>query len=414
MQQQNDQLPELTQEQKVALYSKEVDGQAFGELISLPGLFGKNKLRVENARLYTDAQLKAVELVDMKTVDVSFMETLMVPVVELRSLLTEAKKEIEEDRKPHTQKMDAIKSLFTSLEKDFDALTSRVKSIQDKWELEKLDRHKKAEEEKARAIQKAQDKIRLVATLKTGMLSWFATMLVNEVQKMSDAFYEKTAEDLPVFGESLRRWEPFFDTEVMIIIRDGINVSSNLHTLEEINIFRIDAIGELNTTFASDWSEKIREERDRLIDLIPSRIAELKEGNEKAAAERIEREKAALASEITSSASDKAEVISMNAESDKMAVVFEESAKAEIIAPAAKGSVKKKKYAPTTHKAFAAILQQWVSKDMALLTIDELTKKLSFMITAANKRLNEGETLEATGLNIVDDISTRSTKSVAA
>jgi hypothetical protein len=47
---------------------------------------------------------------------------------------------------------------------------------------------------------------------------------------------------------------------------------------------------------------------------------------------------------------------------------------------------------------------------MNKLTIEELSKKLSFMVTAANEDLNKDITLEADGLTVEEDYTTRSTR----
>jgi len=55
-----------------------------------------------------------------------------------------------------------------------------------------------------------------------------------------------------------------------------------------------------------------------------------------------------------------------------------------------------------------AIIQYWVVNHMNMMTVEELTKKFSFMLTAANKDLGKGTTIE--GVPTVQDFSTRTTK----
>jgi hypothetical protein len=50
---------------------------------------------------------------------------------------------------------------------------------------------------------------------------------------------------------------------------------------------------------------------------------------------------------------------------------------------------------------------------MSSMTLQELQTKLSFMRTAADKALNEGTVIEADGLEVVEDYSTRASRKTA-
>ena len=166
---------------------------------------------------------------------------------------------------------------------------------------------------------------------------------------------------------------------------------------------------------SKDFVETITAERDRLIALVPARIEELKRSASdaeaaKAAAERIAKEKEERDAELAKAAAGRIQAVESEANANKMANAFEHAA----IAPSVQvssGTVQKKKYAPATPKEFIPIIQWWVANTMPFLTIDELNKKLSFMLTAANKALNEGTKIE--GVKTVDDFSTRTSRKKA-
>jgi hypothetical protein len=56
------------------------------------------------------------------------------------------------------------------------------------------------------------------------------------------------------------------------------------------------------------------------------------------------------------------------------------------------------------------MLQSFVKHDLATMTLEEVQKKLGFVRTACEGRLNRGETIEAEGLKVEDDYSTRTRK----
>ena len=114
--------------------------------------------------------------------------------------------------------------------------------------------------------------------------------------------------------------------------------------------------------------------------------------------------------ELDAQAINMQQAATATAEMDKLNNLYETTAAQPAIA-LSKGTTVKKKYNPTTHQAMVAIISRWVAKDMGLLTMEELTKKLSFMITAANRALNIGETLVAEGLFIEEDMTVRGKRS---
>jgi hypothetical protein len=214
-----------------------IDDEQFGKLIELPSLYEKNLAIANKAKLYIDQQLKVFD--DFIGSSDVFSQGWIEPIQKMRALCVTRLKEFEEERKPYTAKMDAIKSLFTSLEKIFKDAETECKKRESEFERRKV---------------------------------------------------------------------------------------------------------EYNTA----------------------------------------REKEIQAAPIED--------------------IFEVAA-ATPIAVAAKGLTVKQKYAPTTHAHFTLIMRAWVAKEMALLTPAELDKKLSFMITAANLRLNKSEVIE--GVPTVNDFITK-------
>lgn len=85
-----------------------------------------------------------------------------------------------------------------------------------------------------------------------------------------------------------------------------------------------------------------------------------------------------------------------------------ESIPAEPVISLASGTSVKKKYVINSHTDYTLVMTFWVGHNMHLLTPDELSKKLSFMVTAANKALNDGVIIN--GLSVEDDYSTRTNK----
>jgi hypothetical protein len=382
-----------------------IDDEAFVNFIHLPTLYAGNLLTVEGAKKYTAGILEPVKSVDIQKVEALEMESLMEPVAELRMFLAEAKKEVEDGRKPHTQKMDAIKSLFTAVEKDFDKLDHEAQTHQIAWETEKRRRAKVAADAAALSIAKEQEAATIRLHITNAINRNFSTALINEITEMSATYYNKSSDDLPAYGEALKGWEPALDADTynhsIAVLSSPIH--SALHDGEERMKIFLSVTGDLYSTLSTEWAARVTAERDRLVDMIPSRLTEIAAGNTAAAEARQAVDLANVQAAVASDTAAKTEAVELKATTAVLEAAFSHSAATPALTKT-KGARTKQKYVLTLPAAFVPIIQSWVKNDMALLSVEELTKKLSFMITAANERLNKGTTLTADGLSVVEDI----------
>lgn len=384
------------------------------EFSVLPAIHINSRERIEKAKAYTTLQLSAVLLVNLQEVDAVFMEGLLVPVINLRALLVEAKGEIEAARKPFTQRMDAVKKLFTAIEAEFEEQIQKVATVQNKWELEKLNRQRISDQKAEQDLAKKQAKINGELRMRNDINQAFAQLLVTDMQRMTEKYYSKTSAELAEFGQAIKAWNPALYIEDYVTM-SKVHCNILHHSLEECTEILKTIAEELYPGLADEYTTKMSEKRDYLVDLIPSRIIELTEGDPVEAAQRIADEKAETLSTVMAVVGEKLELNTMNADTEKLSAHFEVMPSGPVLEKA-KGAVVKQKYVATSHKAIAAILQSWVKNSMPKLTIPEIEKKLSFMFTAANDRLNDKknpERLEAEGLNVIDDVSTRNAKAKA-
>ena len=114
-----------------------IDDEQFGKLIEMPELYKKNLAIIEKAKPYIQLQFECYDKV-IATTDV-LDNGWIKPIQDLRALCATRKKEFEAERKPHTQKMDAIKSLFTALEKVFADGEEGCKKRESEFERKKVE-----------------------------------------------------------------------------------------------------------------------------------------------------------------------------------------------------------------------------------------------------------------------------------
>lgn len=331
-------------------------------------------------------------------------------VNDLRTRAADAIKLNKERRMPFTKRMDEVKSLFTAAENAIAAEADRLKKWADEWNAEKGRRV--VETQRQNELKLARDNAKFdFAKHITEQLNAFYTRIVSDsMSRMNAKFYDQNETTIAEYAAQLQAWIPKFD---VLSVKYGHEVHPLL-TGEEIAEIKTKIEAEHIPIMESEYVATLRAERDRLIALVPARIEELKRiANDaeaaKAAQKRIEKEKAERAAELAKQEAERAAAAESEANANKMANAFEQAAIAPAVHVSA-GTVQKKKYAPASHKEFIPVIQWWVANAMALMTVDELNKKLSFMLTAANKALNDGTKIE--GVPVVDDYSTRTKRSI--
>jgi hypothetical protein len=396
----------MTDEMKLDLYRGELTPHSLAG-VDLPGIYAQSRLRLENAKSYTDLQFAAVDLVDIKTVDADFMEGLMFPIRELRSLLAEAGTEVEAERKPSTTKADAIKSLFTAIEKGFKDLGIRCSALENKWETEKFERARLAEIKKNSELLKANERALLVQRFTNGINRALASQIVEDVAKARAAYYSKTADELAEFGQALNQWAPeLTDADLTAFTApEMISRAALQHKPEEVKEILDSVVSSIWPAVKAEYKVALEAEITTLVTFVPTQIDALRAGEGVTVAE-VEQSTAAFAEAKSQELQDKELAAEATAEVDGMNAAFDIAANTSVYVGPSKGTRVKKKYQVDSHKGMAAIIQQWVAREMPLMSVTELEKRLSFMVTAANVRLNKDERIEASGLKIVDDIST--------
>jgi hypothetical protein len=337
-------------------------------------------------------------------------------LAQLQTRLKDSYTLMNDRRKPFTQRMDEIKALFTAEEKKIVEIGNEVKAIRDGWQKEKGRRNQIALDEQQKEQERKQALIDCKTYFAKLIIDRFSTAAVDAIKRMHAKFYAQDAASLDAYAGALAKWTPQLDNITWTSFQQLIiNPKPQLITQEQHAAMLAEVSEEQRPKLAQEWVTRMEQERNTLVELVPSRKMELERiaGDEKAAKEaqkRIEREAREREEQARQEAADKAAALEQAAEVDKMNSAFDTAAQAAPVVGIAKGTSVKKKYVAKSHKAWAAMLQSWVKNDMANMTLEELGKKLGFVKTACEGRLNKGEMIEAEGLTWEADYSTRSSR----
>lgn len=295
-------------------------------------------------------------------------------------------------RSPITKAFDEVRTYFTDKENKVEQLMAEFKGGRLAIASE-INRRQKIEEDKRK---KEQAKISLKQMFCEAIQTGFNTFLTDALTRMVAAYNNcDDVEKLQNYINALAAYIPVMATLPAYPVLPW-NVESTLLTSDEIAVVRGSAESEMLDKLNRAFQNTMIIEKDKLIQAAPLRdfSAPVHEATV----------------DVVAAVEVQAVEVTETIQTEAVAATFETIATMQPTVTQAAGIKTKQKYDPKTHVAFIEIMKYWTSNHMHLLTIEELSKKLSFMVTAANKSLNEGTVLKADGLVIVDDINTRVTR----
>lgn len=375
--------------------------ERFGALIEMPKMYASHKLSADNAVMFTNKIMKSFESIpDLTKADAAAVEAILKPVRELRVKLEATEKKINTERKPHTQKMDEVGGKLIENEKTVAAQKERTKKAEDTWQLEILRREKAAVKDAADKLAVTQATITRKASIATAINAQFGSDLTSRIVDMHKKFYSfADPAALTAWIGAMKSWVPLYNPLTLTNAIQG-----DAAEIQEVK-------NQLVPGFLKEYDQRCTHERNNLVDMLAGRIEQLKAG---AGSAEVVVDVDKFSEVVTSAVADMNQSVSDDAQKASINASFDSAAVPVVVSGGGKGKVVKKKYKADSMEALQAIMQSWVQNNMRLHSIEELNKKLSFMRTAADVRLNEGSpVLEAKGLSVVDDISTRSARPVA-
>lgn len=389
-----------------------IDQQQFGEMVKLPDVLKQNQLSRSNAVSAIQPLIDTLSAIDLTKVDAAQMEAHDVTLNDYQAKLSTTVDAMEGRRKPFTGFFDQVKSLFTAEEKTVKALQDAIKEIRNNWNKEKARRNAELEALRQKEQAKKEEAIQIKANYTTALTNKLFAEINSLVNNMVANFYSKGLDALDVYAKILADATPVYDTSQHNIIATGVALPLSQHN--DVQALCQEVHAGLFGSFSSEWVEKLSAERDRLLELVPSRKMELERiANDaqakKEAEDRIKKEAEDRAAALAKEQEERQGAVQANADIDKLNSSFDMAATAAPVVGLSKNTSVKKKCVITSHKQMAELLKWYVSSQLALMTVDEMNKKFSFIRTAYDKHVNDGgEVLQ--GVPLEDDYSTRTSR----
>lgn len=347
---------------------------------NLPDVLKQNENLTARAKLAVDTELKEISGVDITTASIKDLGNLELRAKALWDRLYKSMHINKERRMPFTRRMDDVKKLFTQDEKILTGLSELITNELQRFGAEKIRRQKKSDEEKSLAQKEEIAKIDFRRHVADQINLRYIDMVHDYKSRIKSKYESLSGDELEDYKKVLS------GLKVKFKIPDyGINESQYLAEDEQKRIItevEKDIYNSLSNVFEEDISYFIKE-------LLLGAVTQINDNKIKIEVEEEQKKRAE------------------DAESAKMDVIFSGS---KVIEPIElnKGTSVSLEYDLSTHNDYVEIIKFWVTKDLQNLTPDELKKKLSFMVTTANRELSKGDIIN--GLKIKEKISIRKTK----
>lgn len=318
-------------------------------------------------------------------------------VVEFSKLGTD----IEATRKPITAKLDEYKKIFTTAENSIKGFVTEFNKFRSEIATEILNRNRAKEIEQQAQVAKSNEKVLILESFGRYMAAVGNSDVSNFAKECNKILFSKNALELGTYDFLA---VPFNKSNPI----DSYEVPKYLHhTSEEVMSIIRSNYTEREPKYLKWLDEQINIERNRFNSLIPSRVIELQNGSAAENREQQEAEKITQREEIR--AIDLSTQVDQEAAQSELAAAFTIDAvnsKTEI-----KGAKTKQEYVVETAEGMAAIISWYFKNIVGSLSIEELNKKFSFAVTAANIELNakDGLTIESKGLIVKEKVTVRKT-----
>ena len=322
-------------------------------------------------------------------------------------------KAMNERRRPATQLFDRIKKGFTTLEnalsvKDETTVVYKLQKIRDDYAAEKI---RKAEEERKR-IAREQLFLSTIENYKSeyknAITDAGSRAIEATIAHINSVFSSITLDNIVEKENELRLcYGLSFDTK-SILPPERPAILDELTIRKAASLASDESLDSIKQQFQSE----IKDLLDDLLLKIPSKKQEL-EKIAKQSEEEAKKAKEELARRDAEEAARKE--LERKAEEDKKKQADALAAnKAEIsslfdaasTAPATTAKITKK-IEVLDAKGFLNIIQLWWMGEGANMTIEELSKKLKFAVTYAEKQANKDNLIESPYINYVDDVKAK-------
>lgn len=330
-------------------------------------------------------------------------------------------RKMNDKRSPLTKLFDEIRTTFTGMENDIDPTKSGtvpflIQAERNRYAAKKREEEQRRQREALLRQQAEQARAKYRTDCDNDYRSSFSSHLEFYLDGLRNLFSEVTLDNYDQRLKDIQNVNINFPADYAQIVRSSAPLpSAGIISVDELQQIRKASLSALLPTFQTEFERSMNDEKQRIIQLMPSKKQELERAAKACAeeAERIrkqmkEREEAEakrVEQERLQREQQQRMEADMKAKKAEIGGLFDQ---ASVLQPAyqPKTSVKKK-LVPMNVEAFPEIISMWWTKEGCKLSVEELTKMFKKQITFCEKCAKEGELIQSEHICYEDEVKAK-------
>lgn len=335
-------------------------------------------------------------------------------------------RKMNDKRAPITKLFDEIRTTYTTMENDIDPTKNGtvpflVQQERNRYAAKKREEELARQREAMRRQQIEQARAKYRSDCDADYRNSFRGHLDFYIDAMRGLFADVTLDNYDQRLSEIQNASVGFpddytqDDYTQMIRSTAMHPQAGLIPEEELQQIRTDTLNALLPSFRTEFEQTLKEEQQRLLQLMPSKRQELERAAQATAeeAERIrqqmkereEEEAKRLEQERIQREQQQRMEAELKAKQATIGNLFDQ-ASASTPAYQPKTSVKKR-LVPLNTEAFPEIISLWWTKEGCSLTIEELTKMFKKQITFCEKLAKEGEFIHSEHICYEDEVKAK-------
>jgi len=342
---------------------------------------------------------------DVKLLDVQSGDKIEQGVNDLLNKIDASFKPLKYKRLDGTRKLDALKTMFTTEEKDIENLIKSI-TFQSDWNAEKLRRKREQDAKKEAEMAQKNMFIDFEMQVKKHYIDFINNYFILSKNEFEREFYAMNTDEVVDFQNKTGSLNVDFYKEK---IREDLKQ----------NMFKFDvSIDELKQVHTRVLTDEIKplfaklavdlfSEINTLVQFVPTRLEQLKTATDEVKkqeqellAKKQQEEAIALKSKLD-------EVLQNESQEKKIEAIMD-VATAEPSIELSNGASVKLKYYPQNHAELLKMIQYYIQNAYLNVDFETINKKFSFVRTFCDSHLNKGEVIE--GVKYEEELKKRRTK----
>ena len=328
-------------------------------------------------------------------------------------------KKMNEKRSPVTKLFDDIRREFTVIENAIDptkvdTIPYKLQQYRNQYAAKKRAEEEKRRQEEYKRQQAEQARVKLRQDIEGDFKAQFQTYLNQSINWLTTKDNSVTLENYNTVYSEVKNFSVSLPADWLHNLHTLIRIPANI-SVDELRQFETDTKERLGKQFTEQYTAEIQDNKDFILDRLPSKKANLERMAQADAAEaarvkaeieeRQRKEAEAREAECKRKEEEEKQKAEMERQQAEMNGLFSEQASMQNYQPKVKVTQKIELLNP---EGIMPILSMWWSKEGCTLSVEELSKLFKKQITFCEKLANKDSVyIENESVQYIDDVKAK-------